>query len=247
MSTTNVKNANEALLYYSYEDIELAGEFAISGDGAGTYTDKSATFPSGGADLMVAVTKEIGSVPVVVTVTGLSDDATPVSIEGTATIPAYANIDAGVKVTQADSKKFTSVTAVTITGGASGEKFEVVFVPQSDWNLLGFDQGFSYDPGITYRAIPKKFDSIDHYKRIRSEPTFNISELYEAFDKGLENISGRDITVRVLIKDDGGATTTEELYFEKVRVTAAKTFPADGDATVAGTGRANRQIAIATP
>ena len=247
MSTTNVKNANEALLYYSYEDVELAGEFAISGEGAGTYTDKSASFPSGGADLIAIVTKEIGSVPVVVTVTGLSDDATPIEITGEATIPAYANIDAGVKVTQADSKKFTSVTAVTITGGAAGEKFEVIFVPQSGWNLLGFDQGFSYDPGVIYRAIPKKFDAIDHYKRIRSEPTFNISELYQAFDKGLENVSGRDIVIKVLIKDDGGATITEELYFEKVRITAAKTFPADGDATVAGTGRANRQIAIATP
>jgi len=247
MSTATVKNANEALLYYSYEDIELVGEFAVSGEGAGTYTDKGATFPDNGADLIVVVTKEIGSAAIEVTITGLSNDATPTEITGTATIPAYANIDAGVKVTQADGKKFTSVTAVTITGGASGEKFEVIFVPQSGWNLLGFDQGFSYDPGVTYRAIPKKFDAIDHYKRIRSEPTFNISELYQAFDKGLENISGRDVTVRVLIKDDGGATTTEELYYEKVRVTAAKTFPADGDATVAGTGRANRQIAIASP
>ena len=247
MSTTNIKNANEALLYYSYEDIELAGEFAISGSGAGTYTDKSATFPVAGADLIIAVTKEIGDTAVEVEVTGLSDDATPAEITGAATIPAYANIDAGVKVVQADSKKFTSVTAVTITGGASGEKFGVIFVPQSDWNLLGFDQGFSYDPGVIYRAIPKKFDSIDHYKRIRSEPSFNVSELYQAFDKGLENISGRDVTVKVLIKDDGGATTTEELYYEKVRVTAAKAFPADGDATVAGTGRANRQIAIASP
>ena len=75
-------------------------------------------------NISLVLLKDITS-EAIITVTGLSDDATPVSINGTATFPANSKAGTVVLAVVADDKKFTSITSVGHSGGTNEDTFAI--------------------------------------------------------------------------------------------------------------------------
>lgn len=243
--TNNVKNQYEMYLYYSFEPIRTAGELAITGSGAGTYTPDE-TVPGTGVTLYARVKDNaIGANAVVITVVG--------NTTGSVTIPARFQEGQAREVTDSygDAITFTSITSVTFTGGTAGEEIELLWLPAADqWvnpngGEIGFDQNFSFNPGVTSRAIPKKYEPVDHWKRTRGTNSFSIGQLYENFDNALTFLRGRDVTLRLQRMDDGGADITEYIYLDLARISDNPTSESDGgDVETSGDGLYKRLVQI---
>jgi len=261
MSNRTVKNQYEAQLYYSFCPIQEV--WTIDVTAADTYTDSENVANStqcydisAGYNLYALVTDNpIGvglsdadcaeGVPVVVTVNGTDATYSQAAQVGTATIPAYSQVGWAVLIV-ADNT-FGAVTSVSIAGGSAGEKITIIALPAaSTFTYIGFDQGFSWDEGTTSRAIPHKYVSVDHWKRMRGETTLSISQLYQSFNRALTYIRGRDFTLKAEIHDDGSASVSEYIYFDKCRIASNPvTVGADGaDITASGDGMYQKMVVI---
>lgn len=97
--------------------------FAVTGDGAGTYTDGAEidTALYGGGDLEAVAVGAIGGANIVITAAILKEG----SVAGTATGTLTAGSPDGtaVNLTIAASAKAIDVTGITITGGTNGDDF----------------------------------------------------------------------------------------------------------------------------
>jgi len=245
--TLTVKNQLEVELSYSFTDWIVVGELVITGSGAGTYTADTAIF-AGGTPIYARVKENaVGSAAVVLTVTGTGTS-------GTVTLDARSQEGSGVVITDsyAAIETYTDVTSVTFTGGAAGEKVELISIPPASYwdnalgGTIGYDTGFTYDEGTTSRAIANKYEVADHWKRARGETSININKLYQAFTAGLTWVRDRNILLKVEIKDDGGSTATETYYFNKTRIQSAPVdFSDNSDGAVSGTGMYNTLMCIA--
>ena len=244
--TLEVKNQLEVELSYSFTMWREVGELAISGSGTGTYTADTAIW-AGGCILYARVEQNaIGSAAVVLTVTGAGGT-------GTCTIPARSQEHSGFLITDdyGAGITFDTVTSVAFTGGTAGEKIEIIAIPPTvywadpEGGLIGFDNGFNFDPGTTSRAIPNKYIVVDHYKRARGETSININHLYQSFEKGMVWLRNRNVLLKAEIHDDGGTVASETYYFNKTRLMTTPTdFPDNADGAISGSGSYDKFMCI---
>lgn len=103
------------------------GTFAVSGSGAGTFTDGDAvdTTLYGGAQLALVTTSVIGAAGITVTLTVTDEEGEEGEVEGT--ITALSESGTVVELgTAAD--RFVAVTDCEITGGTASDAFKIVSV-----------------------------------------------------------------------------------------------------------------------
>lgn len=108
-----------------FPPVTTLGSFAVTGSGAGTFTDGQAvdTTLYGGAQIELEVTgNPIGETAIDVAVTCVT--ATGQNVQRTGQIPAQAA--AGLKLALEDATdRIVNITAITITGGTNGDAFRV--------------------------------------------------------------------------------------------------------------------------
>jgi len=132
-----------------------------------------------------------------------------------------------------------------------GVSVDVVCFPDWDDNvLLCFDDSFDETPGMPFRAIPRKFSIADHYVKQRSDSTLRIDDKYVSNWEGLRAISGRRVTLIVVIIPQDGAAISEVIYYSNFLVVPpAMTFGADqnGSIVLSGTGAYSIKAIFAAP
>jgi hypothetical protein len=157
-------------------------------------------------------------------------------------IPARAQIDQVVLVPEPTSgQKWKTITSVltkdpqpanhSITLGTTIQL--LMFPVDADFiapkgKIINFDNGFSWNKGSTSRAVPNKFNPVDHYKRIRGENTIGITQLYTLDEDSLQFLRDRDVTIKAEIHEDGSAEIAETHYFSFVRLNTPISAGGDG-------------------
>ena len=105
-------------------------------------------------------------------------------------------------------------------GGSVGDQAEIVCFPDpTDDVLLCFENGFNADAGASQKAIPRKFNSVDHYVRQRPENTISLTDMLVSAWDGLQRLKGLDITIIVKVFPEGGAVPSQIMYYSGVRLT----------------------------
>lgn len=102
---------------------DTLGTFAVTGSGAGTFTDGSAidTDLHGGADIEAVAVGVIGAANIDVTAVCVKEDGTTGNYTGQ--IPSGSLDGAAVDLTIAGGAKVVNVTSATIAGGTNGDDF----------------------------------------------------------------------------------------------------------------------------
>lgn len=102
------------------------GSFAVSGEGAGTFTDGDAIDGNlyGPADLEVEITAK-GGMDVSLVATVIGTDKNGAEVIGTATVVNLPVTGKADVIPDQAGKKFQDVTDVTITGGVADDAFKV--------------------------------------------------------------------------------------------------------------------------
>lgn len=104
------------------------------------------------------------------------------------------------------------VSAVTATG--EGDIIATVCLPDpANDVLICYDQGIEASPGLSFKPIPRKFQSADHYVRQRAENTLTLNDLLVCSTKGLQRVSGRLCTIIVKIVPNGAGVPCEIQYY----------------------------------
>lgn len=224
----NTSKNLEWFIYASNKPMIKFGEVALGGPGAGNFIDGNAS-TTGMTLYAVALTK-IGSgspnetsTPIVLSIAGKDDSATPVTITGAATIPANSQLGAGVIVTVTGDKKFTDVTGITITSGGLWRDFIGVYsIPNNtDFEYLTWVDSLKWPSPASFEAVPRGYEAVDHYKRIRGEKTLDLGEpKYTAYNEGVLKYAGTDITLKAHVLEDGIPPAKETYLFGQVRFNA---------------------------
>ncbi len=109
---------------------------------------------------------------------------------------------------------------------------DLVCLPDTDDDVLVcFDRGFSANPGATYRAVPRKFETADHYVLQRGENTISINDAFVSNWDGLSRIRGRRCTIIVKVMPEGGGLPSEIRYYSNVMLNMPDlTTQGDGNA-----------------
>lgn len=124
----------------------------------------------------------------------------------------------------ANSPIYTAMIGGSAAPVGVGDSLLIADVPcWQDLTLVCYDQGGSPSPGIPYRAIPRKFNPVDHYVRIRPENRITLSELYVSNWDGLQRIKGCPCTVVVALMPSGFGAYQEIIYYCNV------VFPPQGN------------------
>lgn len=84
--------------------------------------------------------------------------------------------------------------------------------PENDF-LICFDQGAAPSPGLPYRPIPVKFNTVDHYVRQRPENTITLNDLFVADWQGLQRIRGIPVTIIIKVTPEGSGVFQEIQYY----------------------------------
>lgn len=105
--------------------VTVLGTYAVSGSGAGTFTDGDAvdTTLFGGAQLELEVTDgTIGGASITVTVVGTTASGSSITKTGSITNGSLVGTKADVGI---GTDQYVDVTSVTITGGTNGDAFRI--------------------------------------------------------------------------------------------------------------------------
>lgn len=99
----------------------------------------------------------------------------------------------------------------------SGVNADLVCLPDpANDVLICFDRSFSASLGSTFKPVPRKFSSADHYIRQRGDNTITMSDLFIANRVGLQAIRGRRVTIIAKIYPQGGGSLQGAIYFSNV-------------------------------
>ena len=143
------------------------------------------------------------------------------AISCTATIRPYAKKGEVYTCIQASSKLFLGISSVAITGGTSGEKVRIFFLPAaSTFHELGFRPKIDYGEGPEYFNVPKGYNVVDHKKRQRATNDITLSDMYQSAS-GATNIvtlKGFEALILEQIYDDNRAYCKELLITSKVAI-----------------------------
>ena len=249
LSTRTVKNQLEGVFSYSNAAVKLLGTGKVTAASTVGFTAGDDSLASYGEDLVlragVPITANAGSV---YTITG-TDAAGGGALTGTATMPANVPQGQSVDVTPSISAhKFATVTGISLVGGVAGDKVEIMSVPDVDsldasqWNLLEFIESMEINTGPYLRSIPNRYDTSDHKKRQRQENQATLEELYQSNTRGLANIEGREVTLRVQVEEDGGGVYSETLILSKFDASTPVSMPKEADMTVRSEGSFSRRL-----
>jgi hypothetical protein len=236
--TITVKNQNEFLLYYTFREIGVIGLLSIDDDGkdaedyeskiaAMTQENQDALGGNYGSNLYVSMNaKAQGNKPVVLEVKGTDEADAEATVE--VTIPARTQISQCIKIDDpAVDKKWKTITSILVKStqptdheATEGTQFQLLILPlKNDFiadnkgGLINFDNSFSWSMGSTSRAVPNKFNPVDHYKRQRGENTINISQAYTVFGRSLEYLRDREFTLLAEGHENGSSKIFERRYF----------------------------------
>lgn len=225
-STSVTKLGLEAYLSYNMGTINDVGKYVSAGSGSGTYTADPGgyTLAQAGEDLMIRVTAPIESTSdMVVTVTGTNAQGGG-ALTGTCTIKSQVSEGQAYQVITTASAKFATVTNVTATNGVLGDGFQLCTQPVYANDVeIGFCESVNLDEGTELKTIYKHYDK-DHDKRIRGEKKLTITSLYRSHMLDLSRINGRDVVIRVDIRDDGGNSPSEIWLVDKCRMMVKKSI-----------------------
>lgn len=98
-----------------------------------------------------------------------------------------------------------------------GDVADVLCLPNpADDFLICFDQGFQPTVGETFRAIPRKFNPVDHVVRQRGTYSLTLTDLYVSSWDGIERLRGRRCTIILKIMPGGGGSIQEIQYYTNV-------------------------------
>ncbi|PIU55622.1 MAG: hypothetical protein COS89_06950 [Deltaproteobacteria bacterium CG07_land_8_20_14_0_80_38_7] len=199
------------------------------------------------AKLPVGRNNTADSKEITVTLTGLDNSATPVSVTGTATLGAGVSSPIGklsefVFTPPLGTKKITSVTAVTIDSikyGAFGDCVEIIVLPETtDFQVCVLKTNFTFSLPMAERAIAVGYDPANHYKRTRAEQTWSMDTKATYYGDITQPLSyvGRDITLKIARDPAGSGVIIEETYLGGRIMAASKTSPETDDVSVSLSG-----------
>jgi len=152
------------------------------------------------------------------------------------TISGYAQIGQLFEI-EDPTNKWKTIDFVNVKSTSDptvGSSLDVIMLPsKADFSpphgsLINFDNGFKMTPGTTSKAIANKFNPVDHYKRIRGENTFSVSQFYTVFNESLQYLRDRDFTLKVEVHEDGAANIKETYFLSKVRLNVPLNVGGDG-------------------
>jgi hypothetical protein len=248
--TTTVKNQNEFWLYYTFREVGMIGTLSIEDSiNAGDYEDaipalsnenSQALSDSNYGDYLYlkVEARAIENTDFIVEVKGTDNATTPNDITKEVTIPKRTQVDQLIIVPEPDIQKWKSITSVLVKTGESpteGVELKLIILPQNtDFTTIGkgglinFDNGFGWNKGSTSRAIPNKYNPVDHYKRQRGENSLNVTQFYTTFGQSLQYLRDRTFTLKAEVHEDGRADVAERYYFTKVRLNVPVSGGGDG-------------------
>ena len=148
---------------------------------------------------------------ITITITGLSNDATPVSITGTATFSANSKAGTVALVTVADDKKFTSITSVEHSGGTNEDIF-AVYLRTALYELL-YAENLTIRKNLGEVEIPQQGKAETESEIISKRYQIEIGALY--LKKGVSINVGQDKDKKYLIElilDSDSTTQYEKFY-----------------------------------
>lgn len=132
-----------------------------------------------------------------------------------ATVLNFPN-KAAVGVIPAQAPLFTAAEGEQLPT-VEGDIADVLCLPDpaNDF-LICFDQGVQPTVGETFRAIPRKFNPVDHVVRQRGEYSISLGDLYVSNWDGVERLRGRRCTIIVKVAPGGGGSYQEIQYYTNV-------------------------------
>jgi len=143
------------------------------------------------------------------------------AITCTATIRPYAKKGETYTCIEASSKLFLGISSISITGGTSGEKVRVFFLPPaSTFHALGFTPRADYGEGPEYFNVAKQWVPVDHKKRQRATNDITLTDMYQSA-AGRTNpvtLKGFEALILEQIYDDNRAYCKEMFIVTKVAV-----------------------------
>lgn len=214
----------EFYLYYNLGIANRLGTLGLDGNDSPVWDaaqscGQSGTNPTGGFTAMKAKKPIIATVDSTWRVNALTGGILP----GSAPIGAAAEMGTAV----------TSVTSYNITNAEPGDGVDIWVLPNPDEDvLICFDQGLSASIGAENKAIPRKFDPVDHYVRQRPDNSISLKEMYCCNLRGLSLLRQRDCTLIGKFFPDGGAIPSEIIYYTGVRLNIPMDIPEDANESV---------------
>jgi len=217
----------ESKFYYSFDnlgDIYTAKILGIIG--ATSFVEETiaaAVFYSPGVKLFVAMETprdQSSDENLTVTINGWEQSGSA-AIACTATIRPYAKTGETYTCLQAGSKLFLGISSVSITGGTSGEKVRIFFLPpNATFHALGFNPRADYGEGPTKFNVPKQWTVVDHKKRQRATNDITLTDMYQSASGETNIVTLKDFEVLILeqIYDDNRAYCKELLITSKVAI-----------------------------
>lgn len=218
----------ESRFYYSFEnDGDVYPVKILDIEGATSFREETGvvapTFYSPGVQLFVSMETnrdQSSNENLTVTINGWEQSGSA-AIACTATIRPYAKKGETVTCIQASSKKFMGISSVSITGGTSGEKVKIFFLPPaSTFSLLGFRPRADYGEGPEFFNVARFWDPADHQKRQRATNDITLVDVYQA-SSGRTNIvtlKGFRALLLEQIYDDEKAYAKEMLICSRVQI-----------------------------
>lgn len=96
----------------------------------------------------------------------------------------------------------------------AGDGVTIVSLPNpANDQLICYDRGFSMNPGITLRPIPRKMEAANHHVLQRPENTISLTDLYVSNYDGAQAIRGRQGTLIVKVYPNETAAPQEIHYY----------------------------------
>lgn len=104
-----------------------------------------------------------------------------------------------------------------ISIGEAGTLADLICLPDpaNDF-LICYDSAFNPQHGNRFRAVPRKYNSADHYVTQRTENSLTISDMYVHNHTGLRSLNGRRCTIIAKVYPKGGGQIQETIYFSNV-------------------------------
>ena len=135
-----------------------------------------------------------------------------------------------------------------ITPASGSDEYEVWCLPDTANDvLICYEQGFTADPGIEQNPVPRKYDPVDHYIKVRPETSISMTDAYVSNWEGIQAIRGRIVTLICKIFPEDSVVPSEVKYYTNCQM-SIPTINGDGDGTapmqISATGQFNRFLSF---
>lgn len=227
--TKATKVAGEVLVYYNLDSGRRIGALvqgasgvekrAADSCGGATETCPSGAFPA-------ATIVRPNEAQIVVTSGPTFEAKSPVGIAG-----------------EIDISLDEDITGYDMAATNVGDSVDIWCLPDpSNDVLICFEQGFSPTTGEKFRAVPRKFQPVDHYVRQRSENSISLTDIFVSAWDGIERLNGITVTLIAKVFPDGGAVPSQLNFYQQVRLNVPSLdAPAEANDSIEITGEGNFQ------